>query len=230
MFFGRRGFGEKSKSIQIGLVVAITNGQLHLGPWEHIFYYEFDGKRRKRILVKIIWGVVIENMNQQIIDQWLQPLYGQPCWGLNYGRQTNLSLNFGEPSLSIREPYCTESSSETVQQQASQRNVTVHGEWWLWLWCCYWQLTLSNEVLATGSSSNKKIEKAISLLSGQKLVAASVNQSSGFTQFQFDLGCELKCRRYGDDNQDELWNLYMPNRYVLSVHGDGTYQIDRPSE
>ena len=34
--------------------VAITDGQLHLGPWEHIFYYEFDGRRRKRILIKII--------------------------------------------------------------------------------------------------------------------------------------------------------------------------------
>ncbi len=36
------------------VVVAITDGQLHLGPWEHIFYYEFDGKRQKRLLVKII--------------------------------------------------------------------------------------------------------------------------------------------------------------------------------
>ena len=36
------------------VVIAITNGKLHLGPWEHIFYYEFDGQRRKRILVKII--------------------------------------------------------------------------------------------------------------------------------------------------------------------------------
>lgn len=36
------------------VVVAVTDGRLHLGPWEHIFYYEFDGRRRKRILVKII--------------------------------------------------------------------------------------------------------------------------------------------------------------------------------
>ncbi len=36
------------------VVVAITDGQLHLGPWEHIFYYEFDGKRKKRLLVKVI--------------------------------------------------------------------------------------------------------------------------------------------------------------------------------
>ncbi len=36
------------------VVVAITNGQLDFGPWEQIFYGEFDGKRRKRVLVKII--------------------------------------------------------------------------------------------------------------------------------------------------------------------------------
>ena len=36
------------------VVVAITDGKIHLGPWEHIFYYEFDGKRDKRLLVKII--------------------------------------------------------------------------------------------------------------------------------------------------------------------------------
>lgn len=35
-------------------VVAITNGRLDLGPWEQIFYGEFDGKRKKRVLVKII--------------------------------------------------------------------------------------------------------------------------------------------------------------------------------
>ena len=36
------------------VVVAITKGKLDFGPWEEIFYGEFDGKRRKRVLVKII--------------------------------------------------------------------------------------------------------------------------------------------------------------------------------
>lgn len=36
------------------VVVAITDGKLDLGPWEQIFYGEFDGMRRKRVLVKII--------------------------------------------------------------------------------------------------------------------------------------------------------------------------------
>ncbi len=36
------------------VVVAITEGALDLGPWEQVFYGEFDGRRRKRVLVKII--------------------------------------------------------------------------------------------------------------------------------------------------------------------------------
>ena len=36
------------------VVVAITNGRLDFGPWEQIFYGEFDGMRKKRVLIKII--------------------------------------------------------------------------------------------------------------------------------------------------------------------------------
>jgi secondary thiamine-phosphate synthase enzyme len=36
------------------VVVAVTQGKLHFGPWEQIFYGEFDGRRPKRVLIKII--------------------------------------------------------------------------------------------------------------------------------------------------------------------------------
>lgn len=38
------------------VVIAITDGRLDFGPWEQVFYGEFDGRRRKRVLVKIIGG------------------------------------------------------------------------------------------------------------------------------------------------------------------------------
>jgi thiamine phosphate synthase YjbQ (UPF0047 family) len=38
------------------VVVAVSDSKLDLGPWEQFFYGEFDGKRRKRVLVKIIGG------------------------------------------------------------------------------------------------------------------------------------------------------------------------------
>lgn len=36
------------------VIVAITNGKLDFGPWEQIFYAEFDGRRNKRVLIKVI--------------------------------------------------------------------------------------------------------------------------------------------------------------------------------
>ena len=35
-------------------VIAITNGELDFGPWESIFYGEFDGQRQKRVLIKVL--------------------------------------------------------------------------------------------------------------------------------------------------------------------------------
>ena len=48
------------------VVIAITGGKLDFGPWEQIFYGEFDGRRRKRVLVKIIgeegrFGEIVSN-------------------------------------------------------------------------------------------------------------------------------------------------------------------------
>ncbi len=37
-----------------GVVVAVTKGKLDFGPWEQIFYGEFDGRRKKRVLIKVI--------------------------------------------------------------------------------------------------------------------------------------------------------------------------------
>ena len=44
----------KSQIMGREVIVAITEGRLDFGPWEQIFYGEFDGRRRKRVLVKII--------------------------------------------------------------------------------------------------------------------------------------------------------------------------------
>ena len=61
---GVRGFGPRPRGVpssgdrvlEMGreVVVAITTGALDFGPWEQIFYAEFDGRRRKRVLVKVI--------------------------------------------------------------------------------------------------------------------------------------------------------------------------------
>ena len=169
-------------------------------------------------------------MNVKNIDKSFQPLYGQPCWGLHHERLLNLSMNFGKPSLSVREPYNTDSKSKVVRQIAARRQVTVRGNWWLWVYLCYWRLTSDSLELATGSSSCRRIERATAQLEGQKLVSVEIQPETGATRFVFDLGCVLHCRRFKRNTDSELWMLYKPSGYVLSVHGNGKFSHQRATE
>jgi hypothetical protein len=168
-------------------------------------------------------------MTKRIISNTFQPLCGQPCWGLSYDRQLNLSMNFGMPSLQIREPASSNSRSKVIRRHFSRRRVTVRGQWWLWIYVCRWRLSADGKGLATASSSLRRIRQAIAQLEGQKLVSAHVDSKTGATLFTFDLGCTLDCRRLERDTDDELWMLYKPNGYVLSVHGNGTLRHHRAS-
>jgi hypothetical protein len=169
-------------------------------------------------------------MNGKAFERSLQPLYGHPCWGLRYDRSLNLSINFGRPSLHVREPFGTDSTSEAVRRMASRRRVTVRGEWWLWIYCAYWRLASGDLLLATGSSSLRRIERATAQLEGQELESVAVEPETGATRFDFDLGCVLHCRRFERDSDAELWMLYKPGGHVLSVHGDGTFRHERATE
>jgi hypothetical protein len=169
-------------------------------------------------------------MNVKFIERLFQPLYGQPCWGLCYDRNLNLSMNFGKPSLRVREPYDTDSKSGVVRRLAARRLVTVRGEWWLWIYYCSWRLILGGLELATGSSSLRRIHGAMAQVEGQQLVSAEVEPETAATRFVFDLGCVLHCRRFEQDTDAEMWMLYKPSGYVLSVHGNASFSHQRAKE
>jgi hypothetical protein len=167
-------------------------------------------------------------MSNKIIEKTFQQLYGKPCWGLDYSEST-LSMNIGEPSLRIREPfYKTSWESESYKLRAARRIVTVRGKWWLWIYCCYWRLSIEGLQPVTGTSSKRKIQQAfLSQLSGQKLISVTIKPATGATRFEFDLGGVLECRRVKKNSDADIWSLYKPSGYVLSVHGKGTYSHQR---
>lgn len=63
----------------------------------------------------------------------------------------------------------------------------------------------------------------IKFLDGQKLTHVDLDPRTGKTRFEFDLGGVLEARRFDRAFDIELWLLYKPNGYVLSVRGDGQY-------
>ncbi len=164
------------------------------------------------------------------IYRTFQQLYGLPCWGVHYARALNLSMNFGEPSLRVREPYITNSKNPIVQGLAARRRIAIRGKWWLWIYCCHWRLSLGDEQAVTSASSDRKISRAIAILQGQKVVSVAVEARTGATRFSFDLGGVLDCRRFNQTSDADLWTLYKPNGYVLATQGTGTFSHQRGSE
>jgi hypothetical protein len=159
-----------------------------------------------------------------VVAATLERLYGKLCWGVSYYSHVNLSLSFGNPRLRVREPYETHSTSEQLRRLAARRQVTVTGEWWLWVFCAYWRIAQDGERLAGLSSSARQRRRAFDFLDGQKLVTATVKPRTGLTRFGFDLGASLEVTRCVRGSDDELWLLYKPNGYVLTVRGNGTYE------
>jgi hypothetical protein len=156
------------------------------------------------------------------IQKILKSLYGKVSWGVSWDAQTGMDISFGSPVMKIREPYTFISKSNRVQELAARRLVTVKGKWQVWIFCAHWGLRIDDEYRATGASPYKKKLIAMSRLNGQRIISILVDENSGATEFQFDLGATLRVRRFENDDSD-IWALYFPNNMVLGIRGNGTY-------
>jgi hypothetical protein len=150
-----------------------------------------------------------------------------PCWQVRWDHQVGLDMSFGAPSLEIREPLASSAKSPRVRRLWAYRNVSVHGEWWLWVTSPRWKLSLADDKPVTRSSTLRRIQQAIGFLDGQKFTSVELDQQTGFTRFSFDLGAVLEVRREDAAGEQELWTLHQPNGYALGVRGDGCYSYER---
>jgi hypothetical protein len=160
-----------------------------------------------------------------LIEKIFQRLYGKPCWGVNPGVGSFLTLDFGRPHLEIREPIVArKSSSATVRKHLARRTVCVHGEWHLWIYCCNWELR-SGATRIGDSSTKLRIRRAAEFLDGQSLTGFSISPRNANCVFEFDLGATLITRPY--DKRSEQWLLFEPSHRVLILRADGRYRHGR---
>jgi hypothetical protein len=161
-----------------------------------------------------------------IVESSLQELFGIICWEPKWDCNLNLSINFGQPHLSISEPREVKSKDETIRQTFRLRGVTLHGDWLFWVLSAYWKLSINDFGDVTGASTYRRKKMALARLEGQKLTYASVNPSTCATQLDFDLGARLSIRRTSIMSKGDIWSLYKPDGYVLSVRANGNYHDD----
>jgi len=150
-------------------------------------------------------------------------LLGLPCWGVRRGYSSFLTLEFGNPSLFIREPFAATSESARVRRAFARRMVVVRGAWHLWVYCCDWRVESSGKTIGD-SSTPRRIDRAARELDGQKLLGITLRPKGARTRFIFDLGAVLETRPY--DRRSEQWMLYAPGNKVLSFRADRRYSFD----
>ena len=168
-----------------------------------------------------------------IIANVFKPLYGQMCWGVQYQRP-HLTLNFGQPHLTIRKfedfqdiirdsTFLSKLEQRRFAQELLRRKVFVFGEWHLWILPCDWAVFNSQKELANSNSHWRSIAKAVKEIDSQILIKASVNPNNGNSIFEFDYGGKIKIKNPKGKSVQELWTLYEPSGYVLTVRSDGKY-------
>jgi|GEM_PF-489198 len=164
-----------------------------------------------------------------IVARTFDALLGEACWGVEWESHLGLKLSFGTPRLSFIEPRDSNARTERVRRLATYRIATVRGRWWLWALCARWRVTLRDAPPVTASSSQRRRRESLQLLDGQRLIEASVEPRNGATALRFDLGGLLEFRGSFCDDGD-MWTLYKPGGYFLSVRSDGCFSHHRGSE
>ena len=153
-----------------------------------------------------------------------------PAWFIQRGHGSFLTLEFGAPHLEIREPKVVRPDmDERVAALLRRRQVSLGGEWHLWIYCCHWRVLSGSEEIAWSEASDKEIDAAAKELDGQVLTAAEADPAQGTSVFEFDQGATLQTWPYGcgDDIQ---WMLYMPSGDAFSYREDGSYSLGPGSQ
>ena len=155
-----------------------------------------------------------------VFERCFAPLIGQPCWQVRSGHGSFVTLEFGEPYLEVREPRGVAAHvSARVREMLSHRNITVRGQWHLWVYCCDWSVFDRDRVVGC-SDDSESFAAATQFLDGQILTAASTDSGS-VSEFRFDLGGRMTTGPRDDDG--ELWMLYQPDGNVLTLRANGSY-------
>lgn len=148
-------------------------------------------------------------------DEFFKNLYGIPCWNVQKGHGSFLTFEFGEPQLEIGSV-----SPSTLGFPHERRQANVRGAWHLWIYMCHWSIEFQEREICHSESEDIEMNRACGFLNGQCLSNIETNSLNAI-DFRFDLGGVLKTFPYSNDEIEDMWMLYCPDKRVLCFQSDG---------
>jgi hypothetical protein len=149
--------------------------------------------------------------------------FGLPSWQVRWDSQIGLDLNFGPPTLEIREPRPIVKDSARVRATFARRGVYLRGSHWLLISAAFWRVELADGLVVRDNGSVKRLDQAVARLKGEKLEGLCINARTGMTTFYFDLGGRIVARGRSNAPADsEIWSISNRTRSV-AVYVRGAY-------
>jgi hypothetical protein len=161
------------------------------------------------------------------IQQMFEPFVGQVIWQVRRGHGSFLTMEFGNPHLSVREPITTSySSSDKVKRTLQRRHIDVVGDWRLWIQNAEWKLATKNGILTNDDLAGSPSEECLRDLDGQRLVRVDLGMKERSCVFTFDLGGSLEIRPSASI-PEEQWGLYGWEGDIVTCNHDGQLVFER---
>jgi len=148
----------------------------------------------------------------------LKPLMGLYAWSARRTHGSFLTLQFGEPRLSIRQPL-------TSSRSARRRLVRAVGQWEIWIEQAVWRLDWGAGSV-TSDDDQPVIEQALINLDGQALTDFRNDETARASSFHFDLGAVLSVSPDGSADEPQ-WHLSHHQQWIASYMNDGRVEVQR---
>src|SRR6266436_2543807 len=157
---------------------------------------------------------------EQIKDLFA-PLVGQLAWQVRRGVGTCLTLEFGIPHLSIREPIVPSPNSlPRVRRNLKRRGVYVTGDWHFWVQYGECRISTAEGVLQSCDPISSPVDECLRDLDGQRLLSVDHGKLANSCSFKLDLGGILEIWP-SVEIPDDQWSLYIWNGDIASYRSDG---------
>lgn len=159
--------------------------------------------------------------------EFLAPFIGQLIWQVRRGHGSFLTLEFGMPHLSVREPIPPNPDrSEKVRRILQRRHVTVTGDWHFWVQYGDWRISTPNGALTSDHRPGSPFDECLLDLDGQKLTSIEPGNREGSCTFNFDLGGVLEIWPSAEIPDDQ-WSLYGWNGDIVTCRNDGVLVFEK---
>jgi len=165
----------------------------------------------------------------QNIEEIFLPLVGQLVWGIRQGHGSFLTMEFGEPYRSVREPIVASPGSSTkVARNLARRRVFIVGQWHMWIQYSEWKVATQYHSAASRDWENGSVKAGLEELDGQALLSATAGDTPHSTVLEFDLGGKvLIWPRHEAARDDAQWSLHRRHGAIVTYRTDGTFGFDK---